>query len=304
LLLSLLGLLAVVLVLPVSETTRGQLLSLIGIVLSAAIALSSTTFVGNAMAGFMLRAVRAFKPGDFVRIGDYFGRVSEQGLFHVEIQTEDRDLATLPNLYLVTHPYKVVRASGTLISAEVSLAYEVASGRIKECLLSAAETAGLTDPFVHIMSLGDFAVTFRVAGLLTEVKQVLSSRSRLHEEMLKSLHSAGIEIVSPTIMTTRALSTEHLMVPPSGSELSTSDSGASAQAEDVVFDKAQEAETREELRSRLGILAERIKTQRELKKSTTGSQKATLEQEIQLLERQKDQLQAEIANREADVDGS
>ena len=45
------GFLAVMVGLPVGDTTRGQLLSLIGILLSAAIALSSTTFIGNIMAG-------------------------------------------------------------------------------------------------------------------------------------------------------------------------------------------------------------------------------------------------------------
>ncbi len=49
------GLLAIIMVLPLGDERRGQLLSLIGILLSAAIALSSTTVLGNAMAGFMLR---------------------------------------------------------------------------------------------------------------------------------------------------------------------------------------------------------------------------------------------------------
>ena len=81
LVLSFIGLLAIILALPLSETQTGQLLSLLGILLSAAIALSSTTFVGNMMAGLMQRVVRNFRPGDFIRVGDYFGRVSEQGLF-------------------------------------------------------------------------------------------------------------------------------------------------------------------------------------------------------------------------------
>jgi hypothetical protein len=45
------GILAIILALPVTEQTRGQLLGLIGILLSAAIALSSATFIGNIMAG-------------------------------------------------------------------------------------------------------------------------------------------------------------------------------------------------------------------------------------------------------------
>ncbi|MFH1764193.1 MAG: mechanosensitive ion channel domain-containing protein, partial [Gemmatimonadota bacterium] len=74
----------ILLALPVSEATRGQLFSFLGILFSAAIALSSTTFLGNALAGFMLRAVKNFEVGDFIRVEDRFGRVSERGLFHVE----------------------------------------------------------------------------------------------------------------------------------------------------------------------------------------------------------------------------
>ena len=54
LLLSFIGLLVVVMTLPVGDTTIGQLLSLIGILLSATIVLSAPTFVGNIMAGMML----------------------------------------------------------------------------------------------------------------------------------------------------------------------------------------------------------------------------------------------------------
>lgn len=51
LLLSFAGLLIVIMILPIEHQPRGQLLSLIGLILSAAIALSSTTFLGNIMAG-------------------------------------------------------------------------------------------------------------------------------------------------------------------------------------------------------------------------------------------------------------
>ena len=133
--------LAGVFALPVSETTRGQLLSLIGIVLTGIVAFSSTTFVSNAMAGLMLRAVGNFRPGDWVRVGDQFGRVTERGVFHTELQTEDRDLATLPNLYLVTNPVVVVRESGTIVSVQLSLGYERHHAELEPLLADAARAA-------------------------------------------------------------------------------------------------------------------------------------------------------------------
>ncbi|MCB1150198.1 mechanosensitive ion channel family protein, partial [bacterium] len=51
LLLSFVLLIVVVITSPIADGQKGQVMSLLGIVLSAAIALSSTTFLGNAMAG-------------------------------------------------------------------------------------------------------------------------------------------------------------------------------------------------------------------------------------------------------------
>lgn len=249
----------VILVWPMSDHSKGQLLSLIGILLTAAIALSSTTFLGNIMAGLMLRAVRNFRPGDFIRVGDHFGRVSEQGLFHVEIQTEDRDLTTMPNLYLVTNPVKVIRPSGTVISAEVSLGYNDSRKTVEKLLIKAAEDAGLTDAFVWILNLGDYSVTYRIAGLLPEARHVLSTRSRLQKKMLDALHGGGVEIVSPTFMNTRALSPREPVVPDSRLDRFTPEPAeGSVPPEAVVFDKANEAESLEKLKERYQGLVEQL----------------------------------------------
>ena len=98
------GAIALILALPMEDATRGNISSLIGIVISAVFALSSATFMGNGLAGVMLRSINSFRAGDFIRTNDHFGRVTERGLFHTEIQTENRDLITIPNCLLYTSP--------------------------------------------------------------------------------------------------------------------------------------------------------------------------------------------------------
>ena len=251
------GLLGILLVLPIDPTLRGQLLGFVGVVFSAALALSSTTFIGNMLAGLMLRAMRNFRPGDFLRVEGHFGRVSDRSLFHTEIQTEERDLTTIPNLFLVTHPTTVIRSSGTIVSATVSLGYDVQRARIEELLRAAAERAGLAEPFVHVLELGDHSVTYRVAGLQTEVKQLLSARSLLRATMLDLLHEGGVEIVSPTFMNTRAFPPDRRFVP-EASVPSTSPGPLEPLPEEVVFDKAEEAESLERLRLSIGELDREI----------------------------------------------
>lgn len=286
LVLVLVGLLMVILAIP-NDTISAQLLSLFGILLSAAIALSSTTFVGNAFAGMMLRAVRNFRPGDFIRVGDYFGRVSEQGLLHVEIQTEDRDLTTMPNLYLVTNPVKVIRASGTIITADVSLGYDVPRREIETALIKAAQATALEEPFVQIRELGDFSVTYRIAGLLTDTKQLISTRSRLRAMMLDSLHQAGIEIVSPTFMNTRAIPERRRFIPKS--EPAEEPPVSEGTPERIAFDKAEEAASLEKLRETFESLGKEIESLKARREQTSAdSEKAQLAKDVeQLTQRRK-----------------
>lgn len=302
-LLTAIGLLVVILVIPMGDTMRGQVLSLIGILLSAAIALSSTTVLGNAMAGIMMRSVRNFRIGDFIRTGEHFGRVSERGLFHTEIQTADRELTTLPNLYLVTHSVTTIRTSGTIVSTTVSLGYGVPRTRIEELLLEAAKKAELSDPFVHIVELGDFAVTYRVAGLLTEVKRFISMQSVLRECVMDSLHDGGIEIVSPTFMNTRALAAGTAVIPTATGPKAGIQPVSSP--EDLVFDKAEDAESLENLRLVYAALIEKIHAQEDhAKQSPEGPERDTAQRELSVLQLRKERLERIISSRESKVTDS
>ncbi len=115
------GIVLVLLALPLDKETHKEIFQLLALLITAVITLSSTTFVSKALAGFMLRGMQSFRLGDFLRVENQFGRVTERGLFHTEIQTEERDLTTLPNLFLVSHPITVLRSSGTIVSATVSV---------------------------------------------------------------------------------------------------------------------------------------------------------------------------------------
>ena len=254
--LTILGLVLIVLSLPFESDLRGQMLSLLGLVFTAVIALSSPTIVANAMGGLQLRAVKSFRLGDFIHVGANFGRVTERTLFHTEIQTEDRDLVTLPNLYVVTNPVRVIRASGTVISVKLSLGYDVPRDLVEDALKSAAAEIGLADPFVHLIELGDFSVTYKAAGFLADVESLITTRSRLGAAVVDALHEAGVEIVSPTFMNQRALDPSVKILAPSARK-DVEDPGE-ATTETVAFDKADQAGGVEVLRDELAALEAKL----------------------------------------------
>ncbi len=293
-----LSMVVVLLTLPVEKETHRDLFGLLGLLLTAVITLSSTTFVSNAMAGIMLRGMQSFRLGDFLRVEQQFGRITERGLFHTEIQTEDRDLTTLPNLYLVSHPFTVVRASGTIVSSSVSLGYDSPPSLIQNLLLQAARNANLTEPFVHVMALGDFSVTYRVSGFLSEVNHLLSSRSMLKTQMLATLHEAGIEIVSPAFMNQRRLEDGLRIIPPSAPSSFPKNPTEEIQAhpEARIFDKADAVAQVEELREQRHALQEEIKSLQAHRKQAGESVKPWLDRRIQRIQEEAEKLDSLLKN--------
>ncbi len=260
LVLSILGivfLVTLIIAAPISPDDTHDLITLFGFALTGVIALSSTTIASNAMAGFMLRLIRNFKRGDYIHVGEFLGRVTERGLFHTEIQNERSDLVTLPNLYLASSAVTVVRPSGTFVSATLSLGYDLQHDRVEELLIQGAEKAGLVEPFVRIRELGDFSITYEVAGRLGDTKRFLGSRSVLRRSVLDTLHSNGVEIVSPTFMNQRQIGKDSQFIPEIDDTVA-KDPTRDRSPDTLVFDKADQVEKVEDLRKRLAAIDEEI----------------------------------------------
>lgn len=292
------GILAVILSLP-DPDVRKDLLGLFGLLASAAIALASSTLLGNILAGFMLRSIDNLEPGDFVRVEDKFGRVTLRGLFAVEIQTEGRDLVTIPNMLLVSKPVEVIRSSGTILNAEVSLGYDVERHDVERHLLTAAEAAGLEDPFVQILSLGDFSIVYRVSGLQKDVGRMISTRSDLHEQMIDHLHRARIEIVSPNFMNQRQIDPKATVIAKAhrGREKTNS-----VGAEDVAFDKADMAGSLQMLRDKHASLVDEGETLAQLcGKTEDDVERSSLEHAHKRLVARIERMAEAIAGHEANL---
>ncbi|MFW6001533.1 MAG: mechanosensitive ion channel family protein [Halanaerobium sp.] len=255
-----LNLLIFVLLIPIGEETRKQLISLIGILLSGVIAFSSTTIVANLMAGILLRITKPFKLGDFITVDNYFGRVSQRGLFDTEIQTESRELIALPNVFLINKPVKTVRSSGVMVSAEISLGYDIHHSKIEELLVKAAEEAELKDAFVRILELGNFSVSYKISAFLEDTKNFLTANSRLRKEILNTMHKAEVEIVSPTFTNQRRFEKDEKFI---SKKFSKEEDEQKSKIEKLIFDKAEEAakieEAKEKIAAEIELLEESLK---------------------------------------------
>ncbi len=284
-----------IILLPLDWKTKEQVFKLIGGIFAVLIAFSSTTFFSNLIAGIMLRIMRSYRVGDFIEAGSFFGRVAEKGILKTELQTLERDLITLPSLYLVQNPMRTLRNSGTVISTNVSLGYNEDITTIKKAMIKAAEKAGLEKPWISIISLNDFSVSYRVNGLLTDLDFLVSKRSALNEAVINELHAAGVEIVSPAFQNIRTHSPVTKFIPEAKSHLT---EHVQASPDELLFDKALAAETLDKLKTGFDRIDAEVAKLKDGIKDIDEAEKEEIKDRIRKLEDSKERIKDEIEKRE------
>ncbi|MBF0196911.1 MAG: mechanosensitive ion channel [Planctomycetes bacterium] len=286
------GGLALVLSLPVGGSTKGQILSFLGIVLSAGIALSSTTLLGNMIAGFMNNTMNRFRIGDLIKIGEHQGRLTNKSLFHTEIQLEDSNFITIPHLYIANNPVKLTRKTNTVLSASVSLGYDVSRVIIEDTLKSAALNIGLKDPYVYITELGDYSVVYKIHGFLEDSGKFFSTSSLLKGAIMDALHYKNIEIVSPTFMNQRRVENQEFI--PAHQFVNTDQS--EFLPEELIFDEAIKSEEIEKQKDlTVSIESKLRKYQDKLKASQSEEEKKSIQKIISRYETLKERIDRNIS---------
>lgn len=193
--------------LPGAQTEAFKGLSvLVGLMVS----LGASSVVGQAFNGLILMYARAFRTGDYVRIGDVEGTVVQIGMFATRIRTGMGEEITLPNsgvMATTTKNYsRAVAGAGYMVDTVVTIGYSTPWRQVHAMLEEAArrtsDIAADPPPTVRQTALSDFYVEYRLFAY-TPAK---TPRARI--EVLNDMHSRiqdvfneyGVQIMSPHYM--------------------------------------------------------------------------------------------------------
>ncbi|CAM3010165.1 mechanosensitive ion channel family protein [Pseudomonas plecoglossicida] len=179
----------------------------LSVLLGLMISLGASSVVGQAAAGLILTYSRTLKAGEYVRVGDNEGTVTEVGMFNTTIRTGLGEVLTLPNSMItgsVTRNYsRVVQGQGYIVDTVVTIGYDTPWRQVEAMLVEAAErTEGIVAkprPQVFQTGLSDFYPEYRL------VAQAVPSEPRPRAELLSLLHANiqdvfneyGVQIMSP-----------------------------------------------------------------------------------------------------------
>lgn len=163
----------------------------LSVLIGLMISLGASSVVGQAAAGLILTYTRTLRPGEFVRIGEYEGTVTELGMFTTRIRTGLGEVLTLPNSLItgtVTKNYsRTVKGPGYVVDTVVTIGYDTPWRQVEAMLLEAARrTPGiLEDPPAQVFqtALSDFYPEYRL------VAQAIPSQPRPRAVLLSMLHA-------------------------------------------------------------------------------------------------------------------
>ena len=194
--------------LPGAETEAFKGVSvLVGLMVS----IGASSLVGQAASGLILMYTRAFRAGEYVRIGDTEGTIVALGSFTTRMRTGLGEEVLIPNSYALqnaTRNYsRAVEGTGFVVNTGVTIGYSTPWRQVHAMLEEAArrtkEIAADPAPLVRQTALSDFYVEYRLIAYASveHPSQRIDMLSRLHGNIQDVFNEHGVQIMSPHYMT-------------------------------------------------------------------------------------------------------
>jgi small-conductance mechanosensitive channel len=190
--------------LPGSQTEAFKGLSvLLGLMLS----LGASNLVGQAASGLILTYGRVFRKGEYVRLAEHEGTVTEMGIFTTRIRTGLGEELTISNASILgatTKNYsRTVPGAGFVLDTTVTIGYDTPWRQVHAMLIEAASrTEGIstdTVPQVFQTALNDWYPVYRLVchATPTEPRPRALLLSALHASIQDVFNTYGVQIMSP-----------------------------------------------------------------------------------------------------------
>lgn len=201
----------IVMIWPLLPSSESEVFQGVSVFIGIIVSLGSSSIIGNVMAGMVMTYMRPFHVGDFIKYGDTEGFVIEKSVLVTRIRTRKNDVITIPNSNLMTSQTTNYTFSahnyGIVVHTKVTIGYDMQWQKIRDLLLdAAAKTSHLQkkpEPFVRITALDDFYVEYEINAYTRKQDLLGDIYSELHQNILDSFHSNGVEIMSPHIFAHR-----------------------------------------------------------------------------------------------------
>lgn len=185
------------------------------------ISLGASGVVGQAMSGFSLMYSRSLRVGEYVKIGETEGTVTQLGMFATKVHTGMGEEVSVPNAVVFSQPVRnfsrLVEDGQFVLHTAVTIGYSTPWRQVHAMLLEAARrspgVAQSPPPYVVQTALSDFYVEYRLCaqGNRSAPRRRAQAMNELHANIQDVFNENGVQIMSPHYM---ADTSQPQIVPP------------------------------------------------------------------------------------------
>ncbi len=179
----------------------------VSVILGLMVSIGASGVVGQISSGLMLVYTHALLVGEYVKIEDCEGTVTELGLFVTRLRTGTGEEVSLPNslvLANVTRNFsRTVSDDGFVLDTTVTIGYDTPWRQVHALLLEAvqpiSEIRQDPAPFVVQTALSDFYVEYKLVAQVSSDQPAIRAQviSRLHGSIQDVFNRNGVQIMSP-----------------------------------------------------------------------------------------------------------
>jgi small-conductance mechanosensitive channel len=174
------------------------------------VSLGGASVIGQAFNGLILMYTRAYRRGEYVRIGDNEGTIVDLSMFTTRLRTGMGEEITLPNSTVMAASIKnysrAVGGTGYVVDTVVTIGYSTPWRQVEAMLLEAARrTPDIVPdpaPIVRQTALADFYIEYRLAAYTpveTPARRI-DVLNQLHGNIQDVFNEYGVQIMSPHYM--------------------------------------------------------------------------------------------------------
>ena len=171
------------------------------------VTVGASSLIGQAASGLILMYSRTLRAGEYVRIADHEGTVTEVGAFTTKIRTGLGEELTLPNSWILGNVSKnysrTVEGVGYVVDTVVTIGYDTPWRQVEAMLIEAAlRTEGVLStpaPRVFQTALSDFYPEYRLVcqAVPREPRPRAVVLAGLHANIQDVFNEHGVQIMSP-----------------------------------------------------------------------------------------------------------
>lgn len=202
---------SLVIVYPYLPGSGTKALEGVSVFLGLMLSIGSSSTIGNLIAGVMISYMRAFKIGDYVKIGESLGQVVEKGIIVTKIMTYKNEEITIPNTKIlsteVINYTTRATAKELILYTSVTIGYDTPWPLVHSMLKEAANRSTLIDkklaPFILQTALNDYHVSYQLNVYTENVGKIPMTYSELHQNIQQVFSENKIEIMSPAFTVLR-----------------------------------------------------------------------------------------------------